>query len=97
MQGTKEKHKDWGGRVKEVGSEDYLRGRSLAGLASFDLLHAGYVYSLSQASKLGDHLWVALNSDSSIKRIKGLDRPIVNEIERAFMLKSLSFVQLEMF
>lgn len=58
----------------------------------FDLLHAGHVYSLSQASKLGDHLWVALNSDSSIKRIKGFERPIVNEIERAYMLKSLSFV-----
>ena len=58
----------------------------------FDLLHAGHVYSLSQASKLGDHLWVALNSDSSTKRIKGFERPIVNEIERAYMLKSLSFV-----
>ena len=59
----------------------------------FDLLHAGHVYSLSQASKLGDYLWVALNSDSSIKRIKGLERPIINEIERTYMLKSLSFVQ----
>ena len=59
----------------------------------FDLLHAGHVYSLSQASKYGDYLWVALNSDSSIKRIKGLERPIINEIERAYMLKSLSFVQ----
>jgi D-beta-D-heptose 7-phosphate kinase/D-beta-D-heptose 1-phosphate adenosyltransferase len=59
----------------------------------FDLLHAGHVYSLSQASKLGDYLWVALNSDSSIKKIKGLERPIINEIERAYMLKSLSFVQ----
>ena len=59
----------------------------------FDLLHAGHVYSLSQASKLGDYLWVALNSDSSIKRIKGLERPIIDEMERAYMLKSLSFVQ----
>ncbi len=59
----------------------------------FDLLHAGHVYSLSQASKLGDYLWVALNSDSSIKKIKGLERPIINEIDRSYMLKSLSFVQ----
>ena len=58
----------------------------------FDLLHAGHVYSLSQASKLGDQLWVALNSDSSIKKIKGLERPINNEIERAYM--SVSYTHL---
>jgi len=42
----------------------------------FDLLHAGHVYSLEKASELGDELWVALNSDSSVKSLKGPTRPI---------------------
>jgi cytidyltransferase-like protein len=45
----------------------------------FDLLHSGHVHSLIEASKLGDYLWVALNSDSSIKELKGESRPIIKE------------------
>ena len=58
----------------------------------FDLLHSGHVFSLIEASKLGDYLWVAINSDSSIKNLKGPKRPIVNEIDRAYLLTSLSCV-----
>lgn len=60
----------------------------------FDLLHAGHVYSLEEASKLGDELWVALNSDNSIRNLKGPDRPIYNQRQRAYLLGSLSFVSL---
>ena len=58
----------------------------------FDLLHSGHVFSLIEASKLGDYLWVAINSDSSIKNLKGAKRPIVNEIDRAYLLTSLECV-----
>ena len=58
----------------------------------FDLLHAGHIYSLSQAAGLGDKLWVALNSDKSISKIKGTMRPIINETERAYMLSSLKCI-----
>jgi D-beta-D-heptose 7-phosphate kinase/D-beta-D-heptose 1-phosphate adenosyltransferase len=58
----------------------------------FDLLHSGHVFSLIEASKLGDYLWVAINSDSSIKNLKGAKRPIINEIDRAYLLTSLACV-----
>jgi len=58
----------------------------------FDILHAGHVDYLSKAKNEGDILIVALNSDNSVKRIKGSSRPIINEIERAFILNSLEAV-----
>ncbi|MCK5086745.1 MAG: D-glycero-beta-D-manno-heptose 1-phosphate adenylyltransferase [Melioribacteraceae bacterium] len=58
----------------------------------FDILHAGHVDYLSKAKSEGDILIVALNSDNSVKRIKGLSRPIINENERAFILNSLEAV-----
>ncbi len=73
--------------------EKYLSKKSIVLTnGCFDLLHAGHVYSLQEASKLGDELWVALNSDESIRKIKGPSRPIYNQEHRAFMLKSLSCV-----
>ena len=58
----------------------------------FDLLHYGHVSSLTEASKLGDYLWVAMNSDSSARNLKGNDRPIIPEEERACLLASLTCV-----
>jgi rfaE bifunctional protein nucleotidyltransferase chain/domain len=58
----------------------------------FDLLHSGHVFSLKQASTLGDYLWVLINSDSSVKMLKGEKRPIVPEMDRAYVLSNLSFV-----
>ena len=58
----------------------------------FDLLHSGHLHSLIEASKHGDCLWVALNSDISIKALKGDSRPIIPEKDRAFLLKNLSCV-----
>ena len=58
----------------------------------FDLLHYGHVSSLTEASKLGDYLWVAMNSDSSTRNLKGNDRPIIPEEERACLLASLTCV-----
>jgi rfaE bifunctional protein nucleotidyltransferase chain/domain len=58
----------------------------------FDIIHAGHVRYLKKARSLGDVLVVGLNSDSSIRAIKGLLRPIVPEKERAEVLSALSCV-----
>lgn len=58
----------------------------------FDLLHAGHISSLRQARSLGDILVVGLNSDNSIKRLKGLGRPIVDIKNRLQLLASINCV-----
>ena len=58
----------------------------------FDLLHPGHVEYLQEASELGDTLVIALNSDASVKELKGSPRPIISELERAYMLASLEYV-----
>jgi D-beta-D-heptose 7-phosphate kinase / D-beta-D-heptose 1-phosphate adenosyltransferase len=58
----------------------------------FDLLHPGHVSLLDQAKRSADRLIVGLNADESIRRLKGSDRPIQNEIARATVLSSLKFV-----
>lgn len=60
----------------------------------FDVLHAGHVYCLEKARALGDRLVVGLNSDSSIRRIKGPDRPVNAEPFRAKLVAALSPVDL---
>jgi rfaE bifunctional protein nucleotidyltransferase chain/domain len=55
----------------------------------FDLIHSGHVDYLSKAKKLGDVLIVGLNSDNSVKRIKGDKRPILKQEDRAFILSNL--------
>ncbi|MBA3010505.1 MAG: D-glycero-beta-D-manno-heptose 1-phosphate adenylyltransferase [Proteobacteria bacterium] len=58
----------------------------------FDILHAGHVSYLSMAAALGDVLVVGLNSDLSVKRIKGEKRPIIGEAHRACVMSALEFV-----
>jgi len=58
----------------------------------FDLLHTGHIFSLSQAAKEGDVLVIGLNSDSSVKRLKGDSRPINDQDARALLLASLMMV-----
>src|SRR5437764_7960427 len=58
----------------------------------FDLLHVGHVRYLSEARALGDALLVAINSDASVRALKGAGRPILNESERAEILAALSSV-----
>lgn len=58
----------------------------------FDILHAGHVRYLKKAKKLGDMLVVGLNSDFSVRKIKGKERPINNQRDRAEILCSLSTV-----
>ena len=58
----------------------------------FDLLHSGHVGLLRQAAQLGDVLVLAINSDESVRRLKGPQRPVVPQSERAAMLAALSCV-----
>lgn len=58
----------------------------------FDLLHAGHVRSLTAARELGDCLIVCLNSDDSVRRLKGAQRPIMNQQDRAELLAALECV-----
>jgi rfaE bifunctional protein nucleotidyltransferase chain/domain len=64
----------------------------------FDILHVGHATYLSAAKDLGDVLIVGLNTDNSVKQLnKGTDRPINNEISRAFILASLTMVDYVVF
>lgn len=58
----------------------------------FDLLHAGHAALLEQARAAADALIVGLNSDASVRRLKGLDRPLVCQRERIEMLEALESV-----
>jgi rfaE bifunctional protein nucleotidyltransferase chain/domain len=58
----------------------------------FDIIHRGHVSLLQQASRLGDYLIVGLNSDESVRRLKGEGRPIVSQEDRAEVLASLRWV-----
>ena len=58
----------------------------------FDIIHKGHVTYLNEAKSLGDHLIVGINSDDSVKRLKGKDRPVNNESDRAFVLDNLKSV-----
>lgn len=58
----------------------------------FDILHVGHIRYLQEASKLGDILIIGLNSDSSVKMLKGEERPINNQKDRAELLCALEYV-----
>ena len=58
----------------------------------FDIIHPGHIHVLSQAKLLGDILVVGLNSDKSVKKLKGKERPLVNESDRAKILLSIKYV-----
>jgi rfaE bifunctional protein nucleotidyltransferase chain/domain len=58
----------------------------------FDLLHTGHLYYLQKARALGDALFIALNSDASVRELKGPLRPVQNETERAYALAATWFI-----
>ncbi len=63
----------------------------------FDIIHKGHVAYLSEAKNLGDLLVIGLNSDASVKRLKGPERPINNELDRLYVmsqLKPVDFVEI---
>ena len=60
----------------------------------FDVLHAGHIKYLFKAKSLGDHLVIGLNTDSSVRILKGKNRPLQDEQDRALILAALEAVDL---
>ncbi len=58
----------------------------------FDILHRGHVEYLAKARSLGDVLVVGMNADASVRRLKGPERPVVSQDDRAFVLAALAVV-----
>ena len=69
-----------------------MHGRVVFTNGVFDLLHPGHVDVLAAARSRGDALVVGVNTDASVKRLKGSGRPVRNEIERAYVLAALESV-----
>lgn len=80
-------------KLRGVMARAHLKGKKIVFTnGCFDILHAGHIEYLSRAKKLGNILVVGLNTDSSVKKIKGAGRPINNQNDRAKVLASLYFV-----
>lgn len=80
-------------QIKEVALALRKQGKKIVFTnGCFDLIHFGHVMYLEKAKSKGDILIVGLNSDSSVKRIKGNKRPIVNQNDRAGVLEALESV-----
>lgn len=80
-------------RLAESVAEHKKLGRKIVFTnGCFDLLHVGHVSYLAEARALGDVLVVGLNSDASVRRLKGDTRPIINQTDRATMLAALAAV-----
>lgn len=90
---------------RKIVSEKLLSEKEAAGLrhryadrkivftnGCFDILHAGHVHCLQEAAKLGDLLVVGLNADGSVRRLKGKDRPVNSQADRAELLCALGCV-----
>jgi D-beta-D-heptose 7-phosphate kinase/D-beta-D-heptose 1-phosphate adenosyltransferase len=82
----------WEKLKNELGSRRASGGKIVFTNGCFDILHAGHVRYLKQAREAGDVLVLGLNSDSSVRRIKGEKRPIVPQEERAEVVSSLRAV-----
>lgn len=79
--------------LKDISEESRNRNKTIITTNGvFDILHIGHIRYLKEAKKLGDVLIVGINSDSSVKRIKGPERPLNNEKDRAEALAALKCV-----
>ena len=69
-----------------------IGGRIVFTNGCFDILHPGHVELLAACRDLGDHVILGLNSDASVRRLKGHNRPVNDQLSRAVVLAGLSFV-----
>lgn len=80
-------------RLAQIVAAAQSRGKTVVFTnGCFDLLHIGHVKYLQQARRLGDYLVLGLNSDASIRRLKGEKRPLIGETERAHILAALDCI-----
>jgi rfaE bifunctional protein nucleotidyltransferase chain/domain len=84
--------------LKAIGAKAKRDGKSIVFTnGCFDLLHRGHVHLLRQAKALGDILVVAVNSDRSVKEVKGPHRPILLETDRGALLGAMEMVDYVIF
>ena len=77
-------------RLRQWGEAVHTAGRTIAFTnGCFDLLHSGHLASLTQAAENADELVVALNSDTSVRQLKGPGRPLLPEADRAALIAAL--------
>ncbi|MCM8764624.1 MAG: D-glycero-beta-D-manno-heptose 1-phosphate adenylyltransferase [Candidatus Omnitrophica bacterium] len=80
-------------QLKKIVEELKKKGKKIVFTnGCFDILHAGHLYSLEKAKKLGDVLIVGINSDRSVRKLKGKKRPIVGEKDRSYLISGFSCV-----
>ena len=80
-------------KINEIMSKLKSEGKTVVFTnGCFDILHAGHVRYLNAAKALGDSLVLGLNSDVSVKKLKGVNRPINNENDRAEVLSALKAI-----
>jgi rfaE bifunctional protein nucleotidyltransferase chain/domain len=80
-------------KAQKIGSEFKASGRILVFTnGCFDLLHPGHIDLLIRARSMGNALMVGLNTDASVRRLKGKNRPIIDEHSRSLMLAALEIV-----
>ena len=79
--------------IKRIASDYRSKGLKIVFTnGCFDLLHKGHLDLLNKSSKYGDILFIGLNSDSSVKKLKGASRPVENEMIRSQKLTALNYV-----
>jgi rfaE bifunctional protein nucleotidyltransferase chain/domain len=76
----------------QLGVWRFLQNRIVFTNGCFDIIHYGHIDYLSKAADEGDILIIGLNTDDSVRKLKGNNRPLVGEAERSFILASLRFV-----
>jgi len=80
-------------RIREISKEIKKEGKKIVFTnGCFDLIHKGHIYLLKEAKKFGDVLIVGINSDKSVRKIKGENRPILKEEERTFIIDNIKGV-----
>lgn len=88
----KEKIKDISGLKVAINKARHDKKRIVFTNGCFDIIHKGHIHLLTQAKEKGDLLIVAVNSDSSVRRIKGQKRPLTKEGDRIQVLAALEMV-----
>ncbi len=77
---------------RKIASWKFLGQKVVFTNGVFDLLHTGHITYLVKAAELGERLIIGLNTDASVKRLKGPERPVNNQESRALLLAALFFV-----
>lgn len=94
FQSLQSKIQTWEEAARTVGQWKEAGARIVFTNGCFDILHFGHVRYLAEARHLGDRLVIGLNSAASVRRLKGPNRPIHDELTRTYLLAGLGFVDL---